>query len=281
MDGTLLNQNHQISERNRQAIQQAQQRGIEVVVATGRGFPEAKHPAVQAQLKLSYICLNGGETRDSQGNILSSVYIDENVVPKILSTLTNASIETLLFAGDHMYVKSIENLITAFIELGRDGGQIPDEEAIRKEVMDRVEEGYVQTAESFEMLISEQGEKVYKFFGSSLDEKVLKEAALELEKLPRIAVTSSGTKNIEITSHLAQKGIALKKYAKEKNISMDQVMVIGDSHNDLSMIEKAKISYAMENAPDDVKAACTHITTTNDEDGVARAIEAVLQTQTV
>lgn len=279
MDGTLLNQNHQVSERNKQAIINAQQRGVEVVVATGRGFPEAEHPVLQAGLKLPYICLNGGETRDPQGNVLSSVYIQKEIVPEILSIFQEEALETLLFVGDHMFVKDIEDLVDGFIELGKDGGQIPDVEAIRAEVMDRVEEGYVRTTPSFHTLIREHPDQVYKFFGSSTDLNALESATLKLSKLQSITVTSSGSKNIEITSSQAQKGIALEKYCNDHNIPFDQVMVIGDSYNDLSMIQKAKISFAMENAPDDIKAACTYVTGTNKADGVAQAIESILQKQ--
>ena len=77
----------------------------------------------------------------------------------------------------------------------------------------------------------------------------------------------------------AQKGIAVEQYAKSKGISMDNVMVIGDSYNDLSMMERAGRSVAMGNAPAEIKAACTEITTTNEHDGVGLAIEAILQHQ--
>ena len=77
----------------------------------------------------------------------------------------------------------------------------------------------------------------------------------------------------------AQKGIAVEQYAKSKGISMDNVMVIGDNYNDLSMMERAGRSVAMGNAPAEIKAACTTVTTSNEHDGVGLAIEAILQLQ--
>ena len=84
---------------------------------------------------------------------------------------------------------------------------------------------------------------------------------------------------MEITSVNAQKGIAVEQYATSKGISMDQVMVVGDNYNDLSMMERAGRAVAMGNAPDAIKAACTHVTATNEHDGVGIAIQEVLQVQ--
>src|SRR5699024_7568370 len=264
---------HKVTEKNKQAILNAQRNGIEVVIATGRGYPEAKNPVLQAQLNLAYICLNGAEVRDQQGKVISSTYLDEHHVREILSVLDHESIDSLLFIGDHMYTKSIENLVDSFIQLGMDTGQTLDVEAIRSEVMNSVEDGYIRTTESFDHLIDEHGKSIYKVFGSTTDHEALNRAHDTLKKLSNLADTSYGSNKIEKTRDYAQKEIALEQYAKSKGISMEHVMVIGDSHNDLSMMEKAKVSYAMANAPDEIKSACTHITTANENDGVALAIE--------
>ena len=65
MDGTILSPDHSISPKNKQAILAAQSQGIEVVIATGRSFPEAYTPISSEGLTLPYICLNGADVRDS------------------------------------------------------------------------------------------------------------------------------------------------------------------------------------------------------------------------
>ena len=123
------------------------------------------------------------------------------------------------------------------------------------------------------------GAEVRDEFGTSCNKLHLENARKALQLLPGLAISSSGAGNLEITNINAQKGIAVEQHAKRKGISMDNVMVIGDSYNDLSMIERAGRSVAMGNAPAEVKAACTNVTTTNANDGVGLAIEAILQHQ--
>ncbi|HEX3022690.1 MAG TPA: HAD hydrolase family protein, partial [Lachnospiraceae bacterium] len=75
----------------------------------------------------------------------------------------------------------------------------------------------------------------------------------------------------------AQKGIALKEYIESLGYRMDEVMVLGDSMNDYSMLSMDfGATVAMENAMDRIKEVSKYITKTNDEDGVAYAIQKVL-----
>lgn len=279
MDGTLLNPQMVISEKNRQAIINAQANNVDVVIATGRGFREAITPVTEAKLHLSYICLNGAEVRDIHGNMVSSTYLPGKQVPKITEILKNEKIDHQIFVGNHVYTKNVEEIVNLYIQMMSGDGQIPPIEVIRSEVNQYVEDGYIQEIKTFDNLLDCYGNKVYKVFGSSLCKKSLDRAVHALTKLQNISVSSSAPGNLEITSINAQKGIALEQYATRKGVSMDQVMVIGDSYNDLSMMKRAKLSVAMRNAPEEIKKSCTKVTETNKNDGVALAIEDILQQQ--
>ena len=130
---------------------------------------------------------------------------------------------------------------------------------------------------SFDHIIEQHGKEIFKIFGSSFNKVHLDNARKKLELLPGLAISSSGAGNLEITNINAQKGIAVEKYAKTKGISMKEVMVIGDNYNDLSMMKVAGYSVAMGNAPAEIQAACTTVTTTNEFDGVGMAIESALR----
>ncbi len=279
MDGTILSPDHTISTKNKQAILAAQSNGIEVVIATGRGFSEAYGPISDSGLNLSYICLNGAEIRDAFGNLISATHIVENNITKITSILDAHTIDYQLFIDTLIYINSIEDQIDTFIQLAEAANQIPAVDKIRQEVMDRVEQGYIRQVDSYDELINQRGSEIYKVFGTSFNRANLDKARKALQLLPGLAISSSGAGNLEITAINAQKGIAVEKYAKSKGIAMANVMVIGDSYNDLSMMERAGRSVAMGNAPAEIKAACTEITTTNEHDGVGLAIEAILQPQ--
>ena len=82
--------------------------------------------------------------------------------------------------------------------------------------------------------------------------------------------------NIEINHVDAQKGIALKQFAEERGFSADQVMALGDNFNDVSMLTYAGTSVAMGNAVEAIKKIAKHVTDTNEENGVATAIDRIL-----
>jgi len=117
-----------------------------------------------------------------------------------------------------------------------------------------------------------------KFFGvDSRGPKVLgKMAKILQDEVPDIIITSSGSYNIEINHVDAQKGIAIAKIAKKLGIKANEIMAIGDSLNDVNMLELAGISVAMENASFEIKDLSKYTTLSNDESGVAVAINKVL-----
>jgi len=279
MDGTILNPGHSISQKNKQVILDAQAQGIEVVIATGRSYSEALIPVKEAGLKLPYICLNGAEVRDSSGELISATHIVESDIEKITSILDAEAIEYQLFIDTIVYTRDIESPLNAFIQLAREAGQNPPVEEIRKDIMKQVKLGTLQQIDSFDDLINQRGNEIYKIFGTSYNMQDLDKARKALQQLPGLAISSSGAGNLEITNINAQKGIAVEQLAKSKGLSMDNVMAIGDNYNDLSMMQRAGHSVAMGNAPDEIKAACSKVTTSNAEDGVGLAIEAILQPQ--
>lgn len=95
----------------------------------------------------------------------------------------------------------------------------------------------------------------------------------EINALPDIEITSSDDLNIEVMKYSTSKAHGLAQLVAELNISLDDVMCFGDSYNDMEMFEASGQAVAMGNATDDLKAKATYITATNDEDGVAQAIE--------
>ncbi|MBF0849203.1 HAD-IIB family hydrolase, partial [Streptococcus danieliae] len=119
---------------------------------------------------------------------------------------------------------------------------------------------------------------VVKIMTVSKDMELLKKVREELEINKNISVTSSGVNNIEITNAKASKGQAVKNVAKEKGISLDNTMVLGDNLNDLSMIELAKYSVAINNGnPELIKKASYISDFDNDKNGVGEMIFKLLK----
>lgn len=109
---------------------------------------------------------------------------------------------------------------------------------------------------------------------------MLQEIGEKLGQNPELAVASSFILNQEVTEVRAQKGPVLKEYIESLGYTMDEVMVLGDSLNDYSMISMDfGATVAMENAVPEIKKAAKYITKSNNEFGVAYAIDQVLERQ--
>ena len=118
---------------------------------------------------------------------------------------------------------------------------------------------------------------MYKIFIFAEDVELLGKLSDELRENPAIAVASSFVYNQEITAVGAQKGPVLKEYIESLGYTMDEVKGLGDSLNDYSMISMDfGATVAMGNAVPEIKEAAKYITKSNNEFGVAYAIDQVL-----
>ncbi len=124
--------------------------------------------------------------------------------------------------------------------------------------------------EMFQQVLQNPPMKLGAFFE---DEHQLAAVRAEINALPDIEITSSDELNLEVMKYGTSKAHGLVELATEFSISLDDVMCFGDSYNDMEMFEECGTAVAMGNANDELKAMATYITATNDEDGVAQAIE--------
>ena len=154
------------------------------------------------------------------------------------------------------------------------------EEILKTSVYRRIKENSKVVSGLKEM--EEKKIPVYKIFLFSDDTDMLEQIDKVLGENRDIAVASSFPTNLEITDVRAQKGPVLKNYIERLGYAMDEVMVFGDSLNDLSMLEMDfGATVAMENASPEVKAAAKYVTKSNNEHGLAYAIRELLKRQNV
>lgn len=115
--------------------------------------------------------------------------------------------------------------------------------------------------------------KWLKFGCYTTDQEKLDYMLKELSHMENVELTNSLPTNLEVNPKGVHKANALKRVCAELGITMDNVMAVGDSLNDMKMIQAAGLGVAMGNAQEAIKKAADVITDTNDEDGVAHAIE--------
>jgi len=120
--------------------------------------------------------------------------------------------------------------------------------------------------------VYKENNKIYNILAYSFNNKKLNAGREKFEKEKDLTLVSSSPFNFELEHPNASKGKSLAYLAKLLNKDLGISMAIGDSGNDVSMFETVTESFAMANANDAVKTKAKHITASNDENGVAKAI---------
>jgi Cof subfamily protein (haloacid dehalogenase superfamily) len=277
MDGTLINSQHVISQENANAIRAAKEHGVEVVIATGRSYEEAIFVLEEAGIQCPIICVNGAEIRSAEGEKLASTTLTAAQLQQIITVLNEHDIYFEVYTSDGTYSTDYDKSISTIMDIFMSANSQIDSKEILKKAKERFEKGRVHLIESYESLWKKPSVSFYKILAFTIDEHKLASARKKLAELRGIAVSSSGKENIEITHENAQKGIALEKFVRERGISLHETMAIGDNFNDLSMFKIVGRAVAMGNAPEEIKRCCHVVTTTNDQNGVAKAIFEVLE----
>lgn len=272
MDGTLLNPYAEITAANADAVKLAQEHGIEFLICSGRDYADAKTITEAAGITCGYICLSGAMVYDVDGNLLVDIPLTGDDIAVIGEVLKKhgAYMDILTDCGRYCTMpkeRKLQELYYFCNGFQPVVGDVPDE------VKERADErmGSMQ----FISQLSEipDGVKLYKICCNDLDEETVVQMKQDFDAYPEVAAASSFPTNIELTDAKAQKGLALKAYAALKGIDFSDVMVLGDSDNDLSMFtSQFGWTVAMENSMACIRDAAKFHTKSNAEDGVAWAI---------
>jgi Cof subfamily protein (haloacid dehalogenase superfamily) len=277
MDGTLLNRSGQISKENKVAILEAMEKGIKVVIATGRSFKDAKRVLDQAELVLPIIGVNGASITLENGQNVSSIPLSTDIVAQLITYFRDNQVYFEVYTNVDTYTSSDEHqcIVREIDELGSSQINIPKEH-LEHLVDQQKQQARVVYLDQYDSLLADPNIEIYKLLTFTFYQQKLHSMREYLRSNPNLAVSASANYNIEITNNQAQKGNGLKILADYYNIPLEATMAIGDNYNDISMFEVAGISVAMGNADTDIKKVCTMTTLTNDEHGVAHAIQAIL-----
>lgn len=279
MDGTLLNDKHDIDIETVEAIRKAEEVGIIFAISTGREYDSVKGVLDKHNIKCQCVLSNGAEYRDEDGKILEVINIDDVTAKDIMYILKENNLTARIFTDKGVYTTSSEEDAlqeVTYRTLSFNPGITMEEarEQAKKEPF-FVSLQYVKDIEDF----FKQGFEVRKFVAFHNDIDLIDTVKEKLGRIEGLAVSSSFRDNIEITDKNAQKGIILEKVAGKLGIDKNDVMILGDSFNDYSMFEIFEESVAMKNAIPEVKKIAKYVTEANSDLGVAKAIYRVLNNE--
>ena len=276
MDGTLLAHDSSISKGNIEAIRYAQSKGVQFAIATGRDYSSLKGILEAHDLKCFSILGNGAQFCNENGEILSSAYFPKKCFKQVLQIFDELKIHYMIFTANGFYSTAEPNVVRdAFID--RCVVQF------KRKREDYLDDGCNQDMAC--MKLKKIG-GLDDFINSSIDiikveafnndVSLIEKAKEKLQEIEGIAYLSSFDDNIEVTDKAAQKGLILENVIEELGYSKDEVMVLGDGLNDITLFERFKYSFAPGNANETIKAMAYQVVGACEEDGVSQAIYMML-----
>lgn len=276
MDGTLLNSAGEIPEENNKAIKKAMNSGVHFAIVTGRPYVSVKSILKANNLICSVIGCNGAQVTDENGRIIKAHYINEESLLKILMMAEDQNIYYQIYDDNFIYTKSRTQLLKV---LKSYSGKAVKRQLNLRRILRGIRRLFFAEVRVKGDLLGFAMKKpggFYKIQIASLDQETLNRMREELKDVPGINITSSAYYNLEIGPANVTKGTALKELAEIKGIDREEIIALGDNHNDIPMIEYAGCGVAMENAEEAVKDKADFYTKSNDDNGVAYAIEELI-----
>lgn len=248
VDGTLLNDDHVITEGTKQAVRLAAQAGATIVLCTGRGPSHTFHLMEQLELKGLLIAHNGAATIESQERKLLHGF--------------SFQMEDLAELIAYCRAKGIHYNSNDVFDLYID--QISPREE------DMYERFTVRPIRVADVTVLEEPVLKFSLFSSMED---MDRVEQEWEQIGcKLVPIRSGDFFIDVMHPQATKGNALKQLAESMGIPREQVLAIGNYFNDVAMLEYAGMGIAMANSPAGVIAAADETTLSNNEEGVRVAL---------
>ncbi len=261
LDGTLLNSNKELTPGNVAALTRAAEAGYEIVPTTGR-FYKAMPEAIRALSFIRYvIIINGAAIMDIQtGELIYQAEIPCHQAVEIMTMLDDLPvIYDCYMDNDAWMTGAFKEKVTEFVKN-------PHYVVLVRDMRHSVPE--------LKAFLTERGQDVQKMQFFVKDPELRLKMLNELpERYENICTSSSVPENVEINQARANKGEALLALAAHLGLPRQNTISFGDGLNDLTMIEMAGVGIAMANAEQKVKEKADWITTSCDEDGVARGIE--------
>ena len=264
IDGTLLNPQFEISPVDLAALRRAHSQGVEVILVTGRRHAFALPVAQQLGFDLWLICCNGAVTRSLGGETFHRDLMPLTTCRELLGKMQEFRGQTVLtFDVDGKgaivleHLRDLEGSIQRWLEKNLDYIEfvVPMEDAL--------------TTDPIQTMFCGPVDLMQRALG------VLEATGLPITVL-RTEYPGRDLSIVDVLNAGCSKGHALERWANHRGISREQVMAVGDNYNDIEMLAFAGHPFIMRNASPELLERGWTITRSNGDNGVAAAIEAVM-----
>lgn len=260
LDGTLMLPDHiTVSQRNKEVLKKAHDSGVKITISTGRTLSVIYRVIEQIPF-IDYVMYSDGAALYDVKNkkVIYQKPIDFEITKEVIEYLNSSEVYYNIYLDGKIVTQK-----------GRE--RFFKNSGLPKEFI----EDYIRNTTVYENLLDSikrmGAELIVGFFNNEKD--YINAMSFIDDYKDRLYVTSAFQNEFEMTNIDATKGKTMDYICKLENIENKNVLAIGDSLNDLPMLEFAGVSVAMGNAQDEIKQSADFVTETNANDGVAVAVE--------
>ncbi|MCD4826407.1 MAG: Cof-type HAD-IIB family hydrolase [Acholeplasmataceae bacterium] len=262
LDGTLLNSKSRLSDNHINALIAAKQKGMKIVVASGRIYPMLESYIKKIGVVDFVISANGASIDQvSNQRIIKQIYIDQIEAKMIVEFCHKNQIECLILKREMSYYPAQSKRLEKFLNYNHIS-KVMGYDAME---LTQYDTSFSDFQHIEKLLINEKNEsevqKLIDFIKSNTN----------------LQYTKSGKLLLDISSRGVSKEIALKKVCDDLSIGLNQVVAFGDYDNDIGMIKTAGLGVAPQNASKNTLDAADYVTLSNDEDGVSVLINKLIE----
>jgi len=252
LDGTLLNSKHKMSDRNKTAIKKAIEKGVQVVIATGKTRASAVGLLEELGIKSPGVFAQGLIIYNGDGSVRNNTIMDKNILRQIITFAEDRGFGVLAYSGDRLLARRADEFAE---EIAKYGEPMAEGVGALQNILDHTEIN-----------------KVILYGQESKIPALRWQLSKQLDG--QIHLTRSAVKGIiEVLPANSSKGKAVMRVMKDLNIPPENTMAIGDGENDIEMLQAVGTAVAMGNAIQKLKDVANQVVGSNDADGVAQAIE--------
>jgi Cof subfamily protein (haloacid dehalogenase superfamily) len=270
IDGTLTDPNFQVPARNIAALRAAHEAGIEIILATGRRHDYALPIAQELSFPIWLISSNGALIRSSDNETFFTDRLPARTAAELIQYMDEFRGHAVLTFDRSTNVPGNDSLV------------LESADELNKTVSRwlQVNRPYIKFVSPLEDALTEDPLQAMYCGRLALMENLQKRLS-QADFLDKITVMKTQYDHrdlciLDILNRDCSKGHALRRWAEERGLKPEQIMAIGDNHNDLEMLEFAGVAVVMGNASNELKQNGWMVTGSNEESGVAQAVYDIL-----
>ena len=254
IDGTLVDKQKQLTPATTAAVARLEAAGVGFTVISARPISGILLIVETLGLDGPMAAFNGGILFRRDGTITEHHVIDEQVARGVMAIAADSPVDLWVFADDHWYASTDQGEHVAHERLASNQEPV--------------------VTDDFDALLA----RADKITFVSDDAPMLSQLADRCKAAhgEDATIVQSQVYYLDVTALTANKGDGLTALAAAFGQPLDAIAALGDQYNDVPMLERAGLSIAMGNAPDPVKSIAHAVTSGNDADGVAHAIDTII-----